>query len=76
MTLRASDLPPEVRKRLGLQGASRKRTTKKAIREDGTGPYRCLAAGCGQEFPSFGGKAGWQVHARKAGHSRGEAVLT
>lgn len=70
VTIKASDLPPEVRKRLGIEGKAR--TSKHAEREDGPCPYRC---GCGETFPSYGGRGGWKPHAEKTGHSRGSMVL-
>lgn len=75
MTIKASDLPPEVRKRLGLQGSTGKtRTSKRAVRHDDGGhqPYLCA---CGETFPSYGGRGGWESHSKKTGHSRGSMVL-
>lgn len=71
MPLRAEDLPPEVRKRLGVAGSPK--ATRKAAKADEPCPYRCA---CGEEFASFGGRAGFEAHASREGHHRGGMILS
>jgi len=64
MTVNADDLPPEVRKRLGLTAG--KGRTRKAPSRAGVGlsepcPGHC---GCGHPFPTA---AKWEAHAKATG---------
>ena len=66
MTVNANDLPPEVRKKLGLTGGTRKR---KAPSRAGASPASPCpgTCGCGTRFDTY---AKWERHADKAGCTR------
>lgn len=71
MSINADDLPPELRRRLGLNPKAR---TRKAPSRAGTGhaqptPGHCT---CGQPFGSY---AAWERHARTTNHTRWNLTL-
>jgi hypothetical protein len=62
MTVRAEDLPPEVRKRLGLEDQSKaSKKSRAGVGLSAPCPGHC---GCGCPFPTA---AAWERHARKTG---------
>lgn len=76
MGVRLSDLPKDVQAKIvgppkAKKGMARAKS-RAGIREADPCPYRCS---CGDEFPSFGGKAGWEAHSKATGHLRGAIVL-
>lgn len=63
MTVHADDLPPEVRKRLGLpaKGRTRPKPSRAGISDHVLCPGHC---GCGAPFDTA---ADWETHAAQAG---------
>ena len=58
MAVRASDLPPEVRRRLGLDQPDRPRKSRRGVGDGVPCPGRCVT--CGRRFRTA---AAWQRHA-------------
>lgn len=69
--VRAKDLSPEVRKRLGINAGSKpRRNTKRGVDVAADCPGCCYD--CGQEFESY---TKWERHADAAGHRRWQMSL-
>lgn len=61
MSVHANDLPPEVRKRLGLEAAKPSKKSRAGQGLSEPCPGHC---GCGQPFPTA---AAWERHAKSTG---------
>lgn len=72
MPINADDLPPDVRKKLGLpaKGRSKPRLSRAGVSD--THPCRVRCHACGQEFDRYDHA---ETHARAERHSRIEVVL-
>lgn len=73
MTVRAEDLPKAVRDRLGLSGDLGKAQGLPRRPPDLGGPVRCHE--CGDAFPHYGGRNGWEKHSNETGHGRADLIL-
>ena len=61
MTVRAEDLPPEVRKRLGIDAPKATKKSRAGVGLAEPCPGHC---GCGQPFATA---AAWELHAKATG---------
>lgn len=65
MPVNAEDLPPEVRKRLGIEAKPKRRNTGKGSRDGDPCPGECVD--CGEKFPAY---TKWERHSDRTGHRR------
>lgn len=71
--IQADDLPPALKKQLGLKNAGRMKPRPSRIGQGAMeeGPGTCHA--CGESFDSYGA---WEKHSQASGHSRFDAALS
>lgn len=69
--VKIGDLPPAVQQK--LLGAEKGPVRARRPGDTSPCPYRCHT--CGALFPSYAGVKGFEPHADREGHYRGDAVL-
>lgn len=77
MAVHVDDLPADVRRKVkaeaGTRTPRRARTSAPSYRTDDPQPVVCVT--CGDTFPAYGGRGGWEPHADRTGCTRMEIIL-